>query len=85
MSHVESLPERWAKKHLAYRSAIKLAHSLELKSLPPLVQLKVVEDDPPPRLGVDYFEAAPLSEKLADTAAAIARIYRGKESCARLL
>jgi hypothetical protein len=62
----------------------KLAHAMELKALPPVVRLKVVEEDPPPRPGVDYFEAG-VTEKLADTPAVIARIHRSKDRTRRLV
>ncbi len=62
---------------------VKLAHAMELKALPPLVHLKVVEETPA-KLGVDYFEMN-LSERLADTPAAIARIHRSKERTRRLV
>ncbi len=62
---------------------IKLAHSLEPSSLPPLVQLKVVEEDPATP-DQDYFELG-VTEKMADTSAAIARIHRSKERTRRLV
>lgn len=62
---------------------VKLAHSLELKSLPPIVQLKVIEEDKAVA-GVDYFEDG-ATEQLADTPAVIARIHRSKANKRRLV
>lgn len=52
----------------------ELAHALTLKELPPLVQIKVVEEDQPV-LGVDYFDVA-QREKIFDTPCAIARVIK---------
>jgi hypothetical protein len=62
---------------------VKLAHALELQALPPIVRLKVVEEDKAIP-GVDYFEDGG-SEYLADTPAVIARIHRSKEQKRRLV
>ena len=62
---------------------VKLAHALDLKALPPLVQLKAVEEDAAVA-GQDYFEIG-VSEKLADTSAVIARIHRSKERTRRIV
>jgi hypothetical protein len=63
---------------------VQRAHALELKALPPLVQLKVLgEERPVP--GVDFFERAGVTEMLADTPSVIARIFRGKAGRRRLV
>ena len=62
---------------------VKLAHSMEIKALPPMVQLKVIEEDKAVA-GVDYFTDGP-SEALADTPAVIARIHRSKDRQRRLV
>jgi hypothetical protein len=62
---------------------VKLAHALELKALPPIVRLKVIEDAKAIP-GVDYFEDGG-SEYLSDTPAVIARIHRSKEQKRRLV
>lgn len=62
---------------------VKLAHSMEPKSLPPIVQLTVIAEQHP-KAGIDYFEQN-LSERLADTRAVIARIHRSKERTRRLV
>ncbi len=62
---------------------VKAAHALELDKLPPLVVLKVLEEEEPVR-GRDFFELSG-TEKLADTPSAIARIVRGKEYRRRMV
>jgi len=62
---------------------IKMAHDLELAKIPPLVQLKVVEEDRP-QPGRDYFEP-PVNELLADTPSAICRVVRGTNYVRRLV
>jgi hypothetical protein len=54
---------------------VQMAHDMPLKSIPPMIQLKVIEEDEPVP-GKDYFDG-PLTEKLADSPAAIARVVRG--------
>ncbi len=56
---------------------VKLAHAIQPGSIPPMVQLKVQEEDQPAP-GGDYFEVQ-ATEKLADTPASISRIFRGKD------
>ena len=62
---------------------VQKAHALELKALPPMVQLRVVDEDKATN-GVDYFDLA-NTEVLADTPACIARIHRGKALKQRLI
>jgi hypothetical protein len=62
---------------------VQAAHDMRVGSLPPMLQLKVLEEDQPVR-GRDYFEPA-ASERLADTPAVIARIVRGKDYQRRLV
>ncbi|MCZ7648238.1 MAG: hypothetical protein M5U26_23765 [Planctomycetota bacterium] len=54
---------------------VKLAHELTLETLPPLVQLKVLEESEP-KPWIDYFDPHP-SERLAETPCAIGRVFRG--------
>jgi hypothetical protein len=61
----------------------KLAHAIRLDEIPPMVQLKVVREDRPVP-GRDYFDPVP-SERLADTPAAIARVFRAKQCVRRLV
>jgi hypothetical protein len=53
---------------------VNLAHDLTLDSLPPLVQIKLVEEDKPV-VGVDYFDVA-QRENIFDTPCAIARVMK---------
>jgi hypothetical protein len=62
---------------------VQLAHAMQPGALPPLVQLKVIEEAPAVA-GVDYFEANG-SERLGDTPAVLARIHRSKERTRRLV
>lgn len=63
---------------------VKLAHDITVETLPPLVQIKVVEEDAAEN-GRDYFEPPGVTEKLADTADVIARVWRGKAGRRRLV
>lgn len=54
---------------------IQMAHAIEPTNIPPMVQLRVVEEDVP-ILGKDYFDAG-HTEKLCDTPCVIGRVFRG--------
>ncbi|MGE3805477.1 MAG: putative Ig domain-containing protein [Gemmataceae bacterium] len=62
---------------------VQAAHDIQADSVPPLVQLKVVEEEQP-TAGKDFFDLA-RDEKLCDTPSVIARIVRGKERDRRLV
>lgn len=62
---------------------VNRAHEITLETLPPMVQMKVVEEDEAVD-GKDYFEAG-KSEKLFDTPAAIARIVRSPRYVRRMV
>jgi hypothetical protein len=62
---------------------IKMAHKLQVNEIPPVVRLKVVEEDEPLN-GEDYFSPG-KSIKLADTPGVIARIFRGKSYWHRMV
>jgi len=62
---------------------VQAAHALTVDNLPPMVQMKVLEEDHPVQ-GRDFFELTNL-EILADTPAVIARIIRGKDYRRRLV
>ena len=62
---------------------VQKANRIRLDDIPPLVGLKVVEEDHAIR-GMDYFEVEG-SEKLADTPAVIARIFRGTVYAKRMV
>lgn len=68
---------------------VKAAHDLTLDTIPPLAQLKVVEEDSATP-GKDFFEpqvdGSPwLTEKLHDTPGVIARVVRGPQHVRRLV
>lgn len=62
---------------------VQKAHALTLDALPPMVQLRVLEDDKAIP-GIDYVDATP-SQVLAYTPACIARIHRSKAYQQRLV
>lgn len=62
---------------------VTMAHDITEATLPPVVRLKVLEEDQP-KVGVDFFDP-PGHEKLGDTPAVIARVFRGKERWRRML
>jgi YD repeat-containing protein len=53
---------------------VRLAHEIKPDEIPPMIQLQVVKEDEFVR-GIHYFEPVP-TEKLFDTPAAIARVWR---------
>ncbi len=58
---------------------VRMAHGIGLDEIPPMVRLKVLEEDENV-VGKDFFEPPPLAtERLADTPAAIARVVRGPQ------
>ncbi|MFM7149136.1 MAG: hypothetical protein ACKO23_04770, partial [Gemmataceae bacterium] len=63
---------------------LKLAHSLQVDSLPPAIKLDVVEEDRV-RPGADYFEAPGLTETLGNTVSVIARVFRGRQKERRMV
>jgi hypothetical protein len=62
----------------------KLAHDIRPDSIPPLVKLRVREEDEP-EAGRDFFEPAGLSERLGDSVSVIARVWRGAAYRRRLV
>lgn len=62
---------------------VTLAHALKSDSLPPMVQLRVVEEDEPV-VGRDYFDVGPR-EKLFDTPCAIARVVKATKYVRRMV
>jgi len=69
--------------HVDARKMAELAHEITMETLPPMVQLRLVEAEPATP-GRDYFDAAP-SESLAETECVIARVYRSGKASRRLL
>lgn len=69
-------PVVFREEQLHVEKMVELAHEIQPDVVPPMVQLQAVMEDQP-RVGIDYFEAAgSASEKLFDTPAAIARVFR---------
>lgn len=60
-----------------------MAHDMQKDTVPPVIQLKVVEEDQPV-VGRDYFDMA-AREKLFNTPAAIARIVRSTKYVRRMV
>jgi len=56
---------------------VDMAHDITTASLPPIALIRTVREDLPVK-GTDYFDPV-LTEKLADTPAVIARIFRGSQ------
>lgn len=61
-------------EHLRPAAMVAMAHNLTVDNLPPLVRMKVLEDDPSVP-GVDYFDIGPRQE-LFTTPSAVARVHR---------
>ena len=55
---------------------VEMAHAITADALPPIVQLKVLEEDTPVN-GKDFFDFPGRTEKLADTPCVIARVWHG--------
>lgn len=63
---------------------VEMAHGITLDTIPPFAEVRVVEEDAAVN-GRDYFEPAGVTEKHADTPAAIARIWRSVEGRRRMV
>ncbi|HZN33877.1 MAG TPA: hypothetical protein VFB80_08655 [Pirellulaceae bacterium] len=68
-------PVVFRERQLNVERMVLLAHEMQPDAVPPMIQLQVVSEDQP-RKGSDYFEAANLGERIFDTPAAIARVWR---------
>lgn len=64
-------------------SMVRGAHGIELDTIPPMVQLRVVSEDEP-RSKIDYFDYA-NTEKSCDTPSAIGRLFRGVQQTRRMI
>ncbi|MGL4550315.1 MAG: hypothetical protein ACRC33_03935 [Gemmataceae bacterium] len=62
----------------------QMAHGMTAETVPPLAVLKVIEEESPVN-GRDYFDLADRTEKLADTAHAVARVWRGVADTRRVV
>ena len=56
---------------------VEMAHAIKLDDIPPMIQLKVVEEDEAVN-GRDFFEPEGRTEKIADTPGCIARVFLSK-------
>lgn len=70
-------PSVFDSQYLDVEKMVTLAHSLTPDSLPPLVLLKIVEEDQPV-VGRDYFDVSPR-EVLLNTPCAIARVVKSSK------
>lgn len=66
-------PTVFEKERLDLEAMIERAHDLEIDAVPPMVQIKVI-DESTGRPGIDWFD--PRNETLFDTPSAIARVIR---------
>lgn len=64
-------------KNINAEKMVTLAHSMTLDTLPPMVQLKVIEEDQP-KLGRDYFDIAERI-RLCNTPCAIGRVMKSSK------
>lgn len=62
---------------------VEMAHEIRAGNIPPMVQLRVVEEDPAV-VGRDFFDLH-TSERLGDTPAVIARIFRATAQARRMV
>ena len=70
-------------KQINEEKMVRTAHRMTLDSLPPMVQLNVVEEDEPV-VGRDYFDIAPR-ERFFDTPCAIARVVKSTSYTRRMV
>lgn len=70
-------------KQLEPKRMVEFAHQVRSDEIPPMVQIRVVEEDQF-EVGQDYFDIAPR-ENLFDTPAAICRIHRARQFKRRMV
>lgn len=74
LAHPSAFPADWLDEERMMRAA----QSLTPLTLPPMLQIEVMRETPPPRRGIDFFEGpAKESESLSDRGIVVARIVRG--------
>ncbi len=61
---------------------VEMAHKITLAQIPPIALIRTIKEDTP-MLGRDYFDPG-FTERLAETPAAIARIFRGSARLRRI-
>lgn len=76
-------PTVFDSQNLDLTRMVKLAHSFTTNSVPPIIQLRVIEEDSAIP-GIDYFDVADR-EKLFDTPCAIARVHRSSKGVRRMV
>ena len=76
-------PTVFDSKNLNVEKMVTMAHSMTLDTLPPIVQLKVIEEDEP-RLGIDYFDSGDRI-KLCNTPCAIGRVMKSSKYAYRMV
>ena len=76
-------PTVFESKNLDVPRMVKLAHSFTTNSIPPMIQLRAIEEDTS-ILGVDYFDVAER-ERLFDTPCAIARVHHSTRLIRRMV
>jgi hypothetical protein len=64
-------------KNVDALAMVRAAHALSRETIPPLAVLKVLKEDTPLN-GRDFFDLPGRTEKLADTAHVVARVWRGR-------
>jgi hypothetical protein len=69
-------------RNLDVKKMVEMAHEITLSNLPPAAIIRVLKEDNPVN-GMDYFEPE-RTEKLGDTPAVIARIFRGSSYARRM-
>lgn len=69
-------PSVFEGRHVDALAMVEMAHAMTVETIPPLAAIKVLEEDAPIN-GKDFFDLPGRTEKLADTAHVIARVWRG--------
>ena len=77
-------PPVFQREWVNWRKMAEMAHAMRADEVPPMVRLKVDDEDIPLQ-GRDYFEGRPRSETLADTPCVIARVFRGSQHQRRIV
>jgi len=76
-------PSVFEGKHVDVERMVTLAHELRTNALPPMVKIKVIDEDMG-IVGRDYFDAGPR-ERLFDTPCAIARVVKSTRYLRRMV
>ena len=76
-------PSVFQEGDLNVEAMVRMAHDMPSNAVPPMVQLKVVEEDEPVA-GRDYFDTRE-NQRMFDTPVAIARVYRTTRQSLRMV